>query len=237
MAGAPGPGAPVADVPAATTVPAPGRHARRRALGPLASPVALFPGPLAVVAVVVALGVLVTGWWLLRSRPEPVAGPRPVAAGLATPVVAAAAATPPSTEVVVHVAGRVREPGLYTLEAGARVADALEEAGGVRPRVDLSTLNLARPLVDGEQLLVGVPGAGASPATGPVGAPGASGLVNLNTADAAALEQLPGVGPVTAASIIAFREEHGGFTSVDQLLDVSGIGEATLAEIAPHATV
>ncbi len=155
----------------------------------------------------------------------------------------------PAAEVVVDVAGKVRRPGLAVLPVGSRVADALAAAGGARPGVDLTSLNLARVLVDGEQLLVGV---AASPGvTGPVGAPGGGGpggpaggagpapggLVNLNTADEALLDTLPGVGPVTAAAIVAWRTEHGGFSAVDQLLDVNGIGEVTLAELTPLVTV
>ncbi|QYJ05771.1 ComEA family DNA-binding protein [Nocardioides panacisoli] len=94
-------------------------------------------------------------------------------------------------------------------------------------------LNLARVLTDGEQIVVGRPAA----AVGPPASPGAERPVNLNLAQQAELEELPGVGPVTAAAIIAWREEHGGFRSVDQLIDVSGIGEKTLAEIAPRVTV
>jgi competence protein ComEA len=237
---------------APTTLPVPGRHASRRFAAPAWLPqTALGPGPVAVVAVLLALGLAVTAWWALRSRPEPVGAAVPVAAGIATPLavpgtsVSASPSAP--AEVVVHVAGRVRHPGIVVLKSGARVVDALRAAGGARPGVDLVGINLARPLIDGEQVLVGVgtpaPDGGAGQAgTGAAGAAGsggvdAAGMVNLNTATAVELEELPGVGPVTAAAIVAFREEHGSFTSVDELLDVSGIGEATLAEIAPHATV
>ena len=133
------------------------------------------------------------------------------------------------------------------LDAGARVTDALSAAGGAKRGVDLTSLNLARVLVDGEQIVVGARGAaaaggatGAGPGAGgtPGGAPGASGpLVNLNLATQAELESLPQVGPVTAQSIIAWREQQGGFTSVDELLEVDGIGEKTLARLAPHVTV
>lgn len=156
--------------------------------------------------------------------------------------------------VVVDVAGRVQRPGIVTLPVGARVADALDAAGGTRGRVDLTTLNLARVLFDGEQLLVGVEPAvpPAAPPPGPAGdapagdvpsptsgspssAPGS--LVNLNTATEAELDTLPGVGPVTAQAILAWRTDHGGFTSVDELLEVSGIGEVTLEELRPLVTV
>jgi len=149
--------------------------------------------------------------------------------------------------VVVDVAGRVRRPGIVTLPWGSRVADALEAAGGVRPGVDLVTLNLARILVDGEQLLVGiraatVPGLPTPPDPTIVPQPDATpgtpvALVNLNTATLADLDTLPGVGPVTAESILAWRTEHGAFSTVDELLEVSGIGDVTLEELRDLVTV
>lgn len=234
--------------PVETTIKAPGRHASRRfALADRVPGALLGPGPVAVVAVLLAAGLGLVAWLALRSQPEELPMAVPVAGGLATPVAvpgtstgASAAAVP--DEIVVHVAGRVRRPGIVVLEPGARVVDAVEAAGGLRRGVDVAGVNLARALVDGEQIVVGAAsGTAASPA-GAVAATGSTdaastGKVNLNTASAAQLEELPGVGPVTAAAIIAFREEHGPFSSVDQLLDVSGIGEATLAEIAPAATV
>ena len=142
--------------------------------------------------------------------------------------------------VVVDVAGRVRRPGVLELPVGSRVVDAIEAAGGARGGVDLSGLNLARVLVDGEQVLVGQGAAAAGVPSG-AGAPGAPGapaaLVNLNTADQALLESLPEVGPVTAQAILAWREEHGGFTAVQELLEVDGIGPATLETLAPLVTV
>lgn len=245
-------------------VPRPGRHASRRPRGTTMLPetlqgrVALGPGALAVVAVLVALGLGVTAWWVVRSEPTPVApvAPQP-AEGLASPAApppAAAQEVPEDASttgtagtetgagtgtVTVDVAGRVRRPGIVVLDLGARVVDALERAGGARPGVDLAGLNLARVLVDGEQVVVGVP----PPATGlPAGAsapPGAptGALVDLNTADLVALESLPEVGPVTAQAILSWREANGGFTAVSELLEVDGIGEATLATITPFVTV
>jgi comEA protein len=155
------------------------------------------------------------------------------------------------TGLVVHVVGQVRTPGVVALPAGARVRDAVERAGGALPGADLSAVNLARPLVDGEQLRVprpgeavtapGAPGAAApswgTPA-GPGGAGGAgAGPVNLNTATQQVLEELPGVGPVLAERIIAWRDEHGGFTSVDELAEVSGIGEKMFAQLQGKVTV
>jgi competence protein ComEA len=228
--------------PSPPALPRPGRHAARREASwlpeSLRGRVALGPAQVAVVAVALAVGLALTAWWVLRSQPEPLE-PSPVGAPLVSPAVLpdAAASAPP--ELVVDVAGRVRKPGIVVLDPGARVIDAVRAAGGARPRVDLSSVNLARQVVDGEQILVGVapaPGLAASAAASP-GAASSGALVSINTAGASELEQLPGVGPVTAAAIIAFREEAGPFTAVDQLLDVSGIGEATLAEIAPHVTL
>jgi competence protein ComEA len=191
----------------------------------------------------VAAGLAVTTWWVVRSDSRPVAappGPQAVS-GLATPAATAApvvagAAPSSSGQVTVDVAGKVRRPGIVVLDAGARVVDALEAAGGARPGTELTSLNLARVLVDGEQILVGVPAVPGEAAAAPA-PPGSGPLVDLNTADTATLETLPDVGPVTAEAIIAWRTEHGGFTAVDELLEVDGIGEATLETIAPHVTV
>ena len=142
------------------------------------------------------------------------------------------------SDLIVDVTGKVRRPGIVELPAGSRVIDALKAAGGARPRVDTGTLNLARILVDGEQIVVGGPAGASGPAVpGGPGSPATGALVSLNTADQAALESLPGVGPVTAAAILQWRTEHGPFTAVEQLLEVSGIGEATLAELQPHVTL
>lgn len=229
---------PAAGVPGPVAVPVPGRHAARR-LRPLPVVGLLGPAQLTVLAVLVAVGLAVTCWWLLRSSPEVVPVSAEAAPALVTPMAEGAAEVPADTgdpsELVVDVAGKVRHPGIAVLEPGARVIDALRAAGGARRGVDLSSLNLARPLVDGEQILVGV-GGGPQPAPAS-GAPGAGLLVNINTAGQAELESLPEVGPVTAAAIIAWREQHGGFGSIDQLVEVDGIGEATLATVTPFVTV
>lgn len=252
-------------------VPQPGRHAaRRRRPVPRLGPVGrgpsdgetsgrglLGPAQLTVVAVLVALGLAVTCWWLLRSGSEPVPLAAQDAPALVTPAAvpggepgapagdppadgSSVAGQPEAGSLVVDVAGKVRRPGIAVLEPGARVVDAIEAAGGARRGVDLSSLNLARPLVDGEQILVGVPGGPPpAPAGAGVGGDGAGGglLVNINTAGQAELETLPEVGPVTAQAIIAWREQHGGFSSIDQLVEVDGIGEATLATVSPFVTV
>ena len=235
-----------ADPGPVVVLPRPGRHAARRgerwspgAL--LAGRAALGPAQVAVVAVLVAAGLALTAWWVVRDDGAAVPVEPMAAPGLASPgpsVPAPTASASPSGEVVVDVAGKVRRPGIVVLDPGARVVDALEAAGGARAGVDLAGLNLARLLVDGEQIVVGVPappGPAASAAGTPAGDPGA--LVNLNTAGNAELEELPGVGPVTAQAIVDWRAANGGFRSVDQLLDVDGIGEKTLEDLAPLVTV
>ncbi|TDV38686.1 competence protein ComEA [Actinophytocola oryzae] len=140
------------------------------------------------------------------------------------------AAAEPS--IVVSVVGQVANPGLVTLPEGARVADAVREAGGPAPGLDLTTLNMARRLADGEQIYVGIPvPAGAEPAPAVSGAPGPGEKVDLNTATLAALDTLPGVGPVTAQRIVDWRTEHGRFDSVDQLREIDGIGPTKFAKL------
>lgn len=146
--------------------------------------------------------------------------------------VAAASQTASTSEktIVVSVVGQVARPGLVTLSEGSRVADALREAGGPVPGVDISALNLARRLADGEQIYVGIPPPpGTDPA--PAGAPAAPDKVDLNSATLADLDTLPGVGPVTAQRIVDWRAEHGRFDSVDQLREIDGIGPSRFANL------
>ena len=154
-------------------------------------------------------------------------------------------------DLVVHVTGQVKDPGVVELPAGSRVVDAVRAAGGLTKEADQSSVNLARALVDGEQLWVGRPGedppAGWAPAPVAGGGAGSAGSaggaagqappLDLNAATQADLEELPGVGPVTAGHILAWRDEHGRFSRVDELLEVSGIGERTLAQLEPLVTV
>jgi competence protein ComEA len=139
---------------------------------------------------------------------------------------AAAAALPAVTggSLLVHVVGAVRQPGVYELEPGARARDAVAAAGGATRKAALEGLNLAAPVADGEQVVVPVRGQARA-----VGVPGKPAIVRLNGADVAALDTLPGVGPATAQRIVAWRDEHGPFASVEGLLDVPGIGESKLA--------
>jgi competence protein ComEA len=219
-------------VPPPAAVPAPGRHAARGRL-------TLGPAQLAVVAILVLAALGAGAWWLLGGRSSEVTvpvAPRS-AAGLVSLGATPSASGSGAGTVTVDVAGEVRRPGIAVLDAGARVVDALKAAGGPRGDVDLTALNLARVLVDGEQILVGIdPPAGVAAGVTGTSAPVAT-LVNINTADQVGLESLPDVGPVTAQAILTYRSEHGAFTSVDQLLDVDGIGEATLAQLTPYVTL
>ena len=212
-------------------------------------------GGLALLAV---LGVVLAGSYAWRSRSVEAVLPVPVSAGTA-PVVPSAAAsdgardapTDPTSVpaplpsgaagvVVVDVAGRVRRPGVVRLPLGARVVDAIAAAGGVKGEVDLSSINLARVLADGEQVLVGAMVSAGSQGTGPTttGAGGAQGgVIDLNAASLDQLDTLPGVGPVLAQRILDWRTAHGRFSSVEELQEVSGIGEARFADLAPRVRV
>jgi competence protein ComEA len=185
---------------------------------------------LVLVGVLGAMALGGAGLWYVRSLPQPVAvraEPLPAPSAEASPVL-----------LIVHVAGWVSHPGVYELPEGSRVIDALEAAGGPKRGAELSALNLAAPLADGQQVLVprSAPASSGGTVATETGA-AATTLVNVNTATAEELETLPGIGEVLAATIVQYREEHGPFTSVDQLVDVSGIGEVTLEEIRDLVTV
>ncbi len=189
-----------------------------------------------IVGLIVVLAVTIGGatFWYVRSLPRPVEVRATASAPTgAMPSEASPSAGPP---LLVDVAGWVRRPGVYTFAEGSRVIDAIEAAGGARPGALLQALNLAALLVDGTQILVPREGAAGAP---PVGSTGAAvgGLVNVNTASATDLEALPGIGEVIAQRIIDHRTANGPFTSVDQLVDVSGIGDAILDSIRELVTV
>lgn len=225
----------------------PSPPARRVALGPWTA--ASVRGLVILLSAAVAL----SGWWWWAGRPQAVAvAPTVLATGAAVQGAADPGASPsrapsatdlapgssgasamPDVEVVVHVAGLVRRPGLVRLPSGSRVADAVSAAGGVTRPHAADSVNLARVLLDGEQIVVGS-GVGG----GPAGAErSAGGLTDVNTADASALELLPGVGPVLAERIIAWRTANGPFRSVDELGEVSGIGDAILELLRPAVRV
>ncbi|MDQ1642723.1 MAG: competence protein ComEA [Actinomycetota bacterium] len=167
---------------------------------------------------------------------------------LARPSVQAAPPTPPRVtrvsasspsvpQLVVHVAGAVRRPGLVELAGHARVADALAAAGGPARDAELASVNLARPVVDGEQIVVLTKGAAPAAGTFPGVAPGGGGPVDLNAATLAQLDGLPGVGPVLAQRIVDWRSAHGRFGSVDELREVTGIGAARFADLKARVRV
>lgn len=141
----------------------------------------------------------------------------------AEPPISVAPVTGPGGTITVHVAGAVRSPGVVRVADGSRVGEAVAAAGGLLPEADPARINLAAPLVDGQQVLV--------PAQGVSTEAPADGRVRLNVAGTEELETLPGVGPVLAARIVAYRDEHGPFSAVEDLLEVPGIGEAKLAAL------
>jgi competence protein ComEA len=196
------------------------------------------PSPLLRGAVIlVTAAVVLTALLFWQARPKPVDDPGWGWSSSVPPSTygpSSASPSDPASSVrwLVHVVGRVRRPGVVALDPGARVADAVRAAGGLRPGTDPSAINLARPVSDGEQLVIGGP----QNRTGPQATPG-SGRLDLNSADAAALEALDGVGPVLAGRIIEWRETHGRFTRVEDLQRINGIGPRTFAALADQVTV
>ncbi|KGH45895.1 competence protein ComEA [Modestobacter caceresii] len=200
------------------------------------------PGAWALWGVAVLAAVVVVGWtWVARPVVDQVPAAASSGAAVATdspvpPASTVPAPGAPTGTVVVSVVGSVGSPGLVTLPAGARVADALAAAGGLLPEADPASVNAAAVVTDGQQIAVGVPGAvaGAEP-TGGAAVGGV--LLDLNTATVAELDALPGIGPVLAQRIVDHRSAHGPFTSVDRLDDVSGIGPAIFADLAERVRV
>jgi competence protein ComEA len=199
-------------------------------------------GELAGLVVVVVATLLGAGLWYMRSLPRPVdiAAPADAISPVVSPISGATGPLAPSVAaIIVDVAGWVREPGVYEFASGDRVIDAIDRAGGPRKGADLTSLNLAAPLTDGTQIVIPKPGSTAGGATGSsgTGTSGGTTLININSAGETELEDLPGVGPVTAAAIIDYRTQNGPFATVDDLIDVTGIGPSTLEQIRPFATV
>ena len=215
---------------------------------------------LGVVAVVLAVGMVWGVWSWVRARPEAVAAPAVATASVpsasSTPAAGPSGAEPSRSAapgLVVHVLGAVRHPGLVRLPSGARVEDAIDKAGGLRGDADPDELNLAQPLDDGVQVVVGTrkhpagevrSGGGSATGGGSTGSgsssgsgTGSGGTVDLNHASVAQLEALPGVGPVTAQKIVDWRQQHGRFSRAEELQEVDGIGPKTYARLAPHVRV
>jgi competence protein ComEA len=200
----------------------------------------LEPRTLAALAVVLVIAAVLAAQHFWVGRPESVRAPKMVQQGAVTPEPQPSPGPPPSDarpggRIVVDVSGKVRRPGIQRLPAGSRVADALRAAGGVRAGTDLTGLNRARVLMDGEQVLVGVPVPPAPPAPAATGS-GTGGTqptspVSLNSATVEQLETLPGVGPVLAQHIVDYRTQQGGFRSVDELREVNGIGDRRFADL------
>jgi competence protein ComEA len=189
---------------------------------------------LAVLAVAVVAG---AGFAFVRSRPKPEPATQPQAV---TVVASASPSASPAASLVVHVAGAVLRPGVYTFAAGSRVGDAIAAAGGQAPGADVNSINLARPLTDGER--VWIPRKGETPPPDPGGGPGSAGgasggKVNINTASASELENLPGIGPALAERIVEYRTQHGPFRTVKDLMKVTGIGEKKFAALEDQVTV
>jgi competence protein ComEA len=179
-----------------------------------------------VVALVLAVAVLLAARWIGRAAER-------TPAGASKPVAVRTAATA-RPKLVVDVSGAVRHPGLYRFRDGARAADAIRRAGGPARKADLEAINLAAPLVDGQQLLVPRRGGPGAP---PAGVPGATiGPVSLSSATVDQLDALPGIGPVTAQKIVDWRSAHGGFGSVDDLDAVPGIGPARIEQLRELVT-
>ncbi|WP_241996319.1 ComEA family DNA-binding protein [Kribbella antiqua] len=230
----------------------------------------LSPRHVVVLAVVLSIGLAWAAWSVFRARPEVLPDARPSTLTTGAPVSqpttggsltspGAAQLSPGSSQpspggtaqpslggpsqavVVVHVAGKVRRPGLVRAPTGSRVADVLTLAGGPLPGVDLTTLNLARQVTDGEQILVGLPAAptttGPGPATSTPANPSTNTPVDLNTATLAQLDALPGVGPVLAQRILDYRTENGPFTTIDQLQEIPGVGPKKFESLKSHVRI
>ncbi|MGA8851205.1 MAG: ComEA family DNA-binding protein [Aeromicrobium sp.] len=175
---------------------------------------------LRVVGVLAVAGLVLLGWMLLSGRPHSSDAVPPVTVASSGPE----GGSDEPTRLVIDVVGEVENPGIVAVPRGSRVYQAIEAAGGLKGTVDTSGVNLARVLDDGEQIVVG-------PASDGAGGDAVDGKIRLNLATPEQLDTLPGIGPVTAAAIVAWREENGRFATVDDLLDVTGIGDATFADL------
>ena len=203
-----------------------------------------------VVSTLLVLGLITAGWLLLRARPVAVASPGDVVTvaspgdtvNTSAPTMASVTPSPKGGKIVVHSFGAVRHPGLVRLRENSRVQDAIDAAGGLSGRADPGELNLAQMLNDGQQVLIGTRRDPAGEVrdqsgSGTAEGPSATDALDLNRADQSQLEELPGVGPVTAQAILTWRQLHGRFSRIEELQEVDGIGPKTYAQIAPHVRV
>jgi competence protein ComEA len=198
---------------------------------------------IAALCVCIALGAAIAWWRAGASGASVPAAPIP-AAGANAPPSPLASSTTVASRLVVDVVGAVRAPGVVRVAAGARIVDAIAAAGGASADADLTRLNLAAPLTDGSRIAVprvGQPAVAVDPGAVSGGAPAdtsdaPAGPVNVNSATAAQLDALPGIGPATAQAIVNDREQHGPFATVDDLARVRGIGPAKLAQLRPLVT-
>ena len=206
----------------------------------------MFGGRRDLIVALAVVGAVIAGVLIFRFRTPPPRIAPPATETVTTSETPAPTETPTPTltdELFVHVAGAVHKPGLYKLPQGSRVADAVELAGGALAKADLDAINLAELLVDGAKIDVPQRGAEAPTQTPPTsldGTPAATpapAIIDINTADTTMLETIPGIGPVLATAIVQHRDDNGPFPSVDALLDVSGIGPATLESVRPYVTV
>ena len=210
---------------------------------------------LAVMAALTLMAVVASVGWLLRAKAVPIAvaaasGTATIATSTVSGISPSAVPTPTPSQpvaptILVHVIGAVASPGLVKLSEGARVADAIAAAGGLRSDADPAELNLAAVVSDGSQVIIGTKSAprgevregSTSQGTLPTGGATVGAMIDLNTATLTQLDTLPGVGPVTAQAILDYRTKHGRFTKIEELQEVDGIGTKTYAQIAPHVRV
>ncbi|HEY3557884.1 MAG TPA: helix-hairpin-helix domain-containing protein [Kribbella sp.] len=210
----------------------------------------LTPRHVLVLLAILAIGLTWALWTFLHARPGPIPEAHPTTETTGSPVSQPATSTPGTNQspgkgaasnqqLVVYVAGKVRRPGLVRAPAGSRVADVLTLAGGALRGVDLTTLNLARLVTDGEQIIVGEPTqpGPTTPSSGGSSSPAPNPSVNLNSATLDQLDALPGVGPVLAQRILDYRTQNGPFTTVDQLQEVPGVGPKKFESLKSHVSI
>jgi len=188
-------------------------------------------GALAVLGFLLLIG---AGLAYMRARPAAAIAPP---AGAVSASASAGASSAPANAIVVDVVGAVRKPGVYDFAQGARVIDAVRAAGGLLPDAEPQAINLARPLVDGEQVVVPKKGEAPPAAAGGDSVQQPGGKVNINSAGESDFENLPGIGPVLAQKIVDYREQHGPFRSIQDLMKVSGIGQKKFDSLSAYITV